>query len=154
SVQATSRGVIWTSYFDEGVFGNYGWQNPVGASGLVGWDSAGKQLYEFQPDAGLDAICDCYALNVKSEEDVWLYYYTQFPLVRLHHREIASVWKMPQGGSDAFAVSTGHALFRGGYKDRDTYQLFDLGKEGNPNLLATVELQNENGIKLVADRVV
>jgi hypothetical protein len=154
SVQVTPGGMIWTSYFDEGVFGNYGWQSPVGASGLVAWDSAGNKLYEFQPNAGLDAICDCYALNVESEEDVWLYYYTEFPLVRLHHREIASVWKMPLGGSGAFAVSAGHALFRGGYKDRDTYQLFALGKDGNPSLLAKVELRNENGSQLIADRVV
>ena len=154
SVQATSTGVIWTSYFDEGVFGNYGWQSPVGASGLVAWDSAGNKLYEFRPNAGLEAICDCYALNIESDEDVWLYYYTEFPLVRLHHREIASVWQMPLGGSGAFAVSAGHALFRGGYKDRDTYQLFALGKDGTPNLLAKVELRNEKGSKLVANRVV
>jgi len=31
TVQAMSSGVIWTSYFDEGVFGNYGWTDPVGA---------------------------------------------------------------------------------------------------------------------------
>jgi hypothetical protein len=154
SVQATSKGVIWTSYFDEGVFGNYGWQSPVGASGLVAWDSAGNKVYEFQPRDGLDSICDCYALNVESEEDVWLYYYTEFPLVRLRRREIESVWKMPLGGSGAFAVSRGHALFCGGYKDRDTYQLFALGKNANPDLLAKVEFRNENGSKLVADRVV
>ena len=132
-VQATSGGVIWTSYFDEGVFGNYGWQAPVGASGLVAWDPGGIKLYEFQPSKGLDSICDCYALNVESEKDVWLYYYTEFPLVRLHDREIQSVWRMPLEGSDAFAVSASHALFRGGYKDRDTYQLFALGKDGNPH---------------------
>jgi hypothetical protein len=154
SVQATSSGVIWTSFFDEGVFGNYGWQNPVGASGLVAWDSDGNKLYEFQPRDGLDSICDCYALNVESEEDVWLYYYTEFPLVRLRRRHIESVWKMPLGGSDAFAVSAGHALFRGGYKDRDTYQLFSLGPGGEPKLVAKIELRDKNGSKLVAGRVV
>jgi hypothetical protein len=154
SVQTTSSGVIWTSYFDEGVFGNYGWRNPIGASGLVAWDSAGNKLYEFQPGAELDSICDCYALNVQSEEDVWLYYYTDFPLVRLHRREIASVWKPSLSGSDAFAVSTSHAIFRGGSKDRDTYHIFSLSKQGSSNLLAKVELRNENGSKLVADRVV
>ena len=39
TVQATSEGVIWTSYFDEGIFGNYGWDNPLGSSGLVAWDA-------------------------------------------------------------------------------------------------------------------
>lgn len=154
SVQATSAGVIWTSYFDEGVFGNYGWQSPVGASGLVAWDSAGNKLYEFEPRDGLDSICDCYALNVESDEEVWLYYYTEFPLVRLRRREIESVWKMPLGGSGAFAVSVGHALFRGGYKDRHTYQLFSLGPGGKPELVARIELRDKNGGKLVAGRVV
>lgn len=154
SVQATSGGEIWTSYFDEGVFGNYGWQTPVGASGLVAWNSRGDKQYEFEPGEGLDSICDCYALNVESEDDVWLYYYTEFPLVRLHNHEIQSIWKIPLGGSDAFAVFAGHALFRGGYKDRDTFQLFALGKGGNAKLLAKVEMRNENGSKLAADRAV
>jgi hypothetical protein len=152
--QATSGGLIWTSYFDEGVFGNYGWETPVGASGLVAWDPDGNKVYEFQPTNGLDSICDCYALNVESEKDVWLYYYTDFPLVWLHDREVRSVWKMPLAGSSAFAVSSGHALFRGGYKDQDTYQLFALGKNGNPKLLAELDLRNENGVRLVTDWVV
>lgn len=154
SVQATSRGVIWTSYFDEGVFGNYGWQNPVGASGLVAWDPLGNRLYDFQPSAGLDTICDCYALNVESDEDVWLYYYTEFPLVRLRCRTVASVWHMPLGGSDAFAVSAEYALFRGRYKDPDTYQLFSLGAQGKPKLVAKIELCDKNGKRLLADRMV
>jgi hypothetical protein len=154
SVQATSNGVIWTSYFDEGVFGNYGWKNPVGASGLVAWDSAGDKLYEFEPIAGLDSICDCYALNVASEDDVWLYYYTEFPLVRLHRRKVKSVWTMPLSGSGAFAVSEEFALFRGGYREGDTYQLFSLGREGKAKLVAKIELRDGNGNRLVANRVV
>ena len=154
AVQATSGGVIWTSYFDEGVFGNYGWDKPVGASGLVAWDPDGNKLYEFEPAAGLNMICDCYALNVVSEEDVWLYYYTEFPLVRLHHRQITSVWKMPLGGSDAFAISTGHALFRGGYRNHDTYHLFSLDPDGKATWLSDIELLDDNGNRLLASHVV
>ena len=58
--------------------------------------------YEFQPEGELNWICDCYALNVASEQDVWLHYYTQFPLVLLHDRKIRSAWQMPVRGSDAF----------------------------------------------------
>jgi hypothetical protein len=153
SVQASSSGVIWASYFDEGIFGNYGWQSPVGASGLVAWDPAGNKLYEFEPRKNLNLICDCYAMNVESDEDVWIYYYTNFPLVHIRHREIESVWEMPLGGSDAFAVSSGYALFRGGYKDHDTYNLFSLDSDGKPKLLAGIEIQDRNGGKFVADRV-
>jgi hypothetical protein len=38
-VQATSAGEIWVGFFDEGIYGNYGWgsgtQLPVGRTGLV-----------------------------------------------------------------------------------------------------------------------
>ena len=76
-VAATSDGDVWAGYFDEGVYGNYGWgdpggEAPVGACGLV----------RFTPDLQLDwrfpshvqqpwgAISDCYALNV-GDTDVW-----------------------------------------------------------------------------------
>lgn len=153
TVQATSEGVIWTSYFDEGVFGNDGWNDPVGASGLVAFDQFGIKTCEFEPRAGLDPICDCYALNVASDEDVWLYYYTDFPLVRLRRGRIESVWTMPVSGSDAFAVFDGYALFRGGYEDRDTYRLFSLRQGGTPVLLAEMEFHDNGGGKLLARRV-
>lgn len=154
SVQATAGGTIWTSYFDEGVFGNYGWKSPIGASGLVAWDSSGNKLYEFEPNDGLDLISDCYALNVVAEEDVWLCYYTEFPLVHLHRRQIESVWTPPVAGSGAFAIAENRALFQGGYDDHDTYHLFELGRDGEPNLLAKLELKDKNGQRIVADRIV
>ena len=36
-------------------------------------------------------ICDCYAVNVASDEDVWCYYYAEFPLVHLRSRVRASI---------------------------------------------------------------
>jgi hypothetical protein len=153
SVQTTARGVIWTSYFDEGVMGNFGWADPVGASGLVAWDRAGRKLYEFEPAAGLEAICDCYALNVASENDVWLCYYTDFPLVRLRDYKVDRVWKMPLRGSGAFAVAGDHALFRGDYRNPDTYHLFALPPQGKPRLAAKLDLRDPAGHKLVAQRI-
>ena len=73
NTQVTGNGVIWTSFFDEGVFGNFGWEEPVGASGLVAWDVEGKQIFEYEPTKDLDHICDCYALNVVSEIETWCY---------------------------------------------------------------------------------
>ena len=154
TVQTTSTGIIWTSYFDEGVFGNYGWGKPVGSSGLVAWDTQGRKLYEFTPSEGLDSICDCYALNVETEEDVWCYYYTEFPLVRLRRRENLTFWKIPLAGSDAFAVAGEYALFRGGYKDHDIYQLFSIKSDGSAVLNAKIELRNQQNEMLVANWVV
>ncbi|WP_445630856.1 hypothetical protein [Nostoc sp. DSM 114167] len=154
SVQTTSNGTIWTSFFDEGVFGNFGWDEPIGSSGLVAWDSTGNKIYDFQPTDGLDSICDCYALNVESDTDVWLYYYTEFPLVHLHHKKIQSVWNMPISGSDGFAVSGSRALFRGGYDDRDTYHLFSLNNNGKVKLLKQLKFTDEAGQTIIAESVV
>lgn len=150
SVQATSAGAIWTSYFDEGIFGNYGWKQPVGQTGLVAWNTAGEKLYEFQPTGGLGAICDCYALNVATEDDVWFYYYTEFPLVHLRDRRIKRSWKIPMSGSRAFAVFREHALFRGGYNDQETYRVFHLGDQGKITTLGEIELRDEDNEPLAA----
>ena len=39
-------GTIITSYFDEGVFGNYGWDEPLGSCGLIAWTSEGVPLWK------------------------------------------------------------------------------------------------------------
>jgi hypothetical protein len=154
SVQTTPGSVIWTSYFDEGVFGNYGWRNPVGGYGLVAWDAAGSKTYEFKRTGGLDSISDCYALNVESEESVWFCYYMDFPLVRLHRGNVASVWNMPVKGSHAFAVFAGHALFQGGYDDHDTFHLLDLGRGTKARPLAKFGLRDADGRQLAARSVI
>ena len=151
SVQATSKGKIWTGFFDEGVFGNFGWEEPVGESGLVAWNPKGKKVYAFQPPKGLDAICHCYALNVESEEDVWCHYDGEIPLVHIHRNKVKSFWKVPGGGSDAFAVSKGRVLFRGGDGERDWYSLFSLEDAGQTKEGAKIQLQGPDGNNLIAE---
>jgi hypothetical protein len=154
SVQANSKGIIWTSFFDEGIFGNLGWDDPVGASGLVAWNSAGNKIYDFKPLDGLGRIRDCYALNVESDSDVWLYYYVDFPLVHLRHEKVHSVWNMPITGSHSFSIFGNRVLFRGGYNDRDTYHLFSLHSDGEVKLLHQFQLVDQIGQKITAKRVV
>jgi hypothetical protein len=154
SVQATSDGMIWANYFDEGVFGNFGWELPIGAPGLIAWDALGMKRYEFVPTAGLDSICDCYALNVESNGNVWCYYYTEFPLVRIRGFQIDGIWHPGVGGSDAFAVADGYALFRGGYEDRDNYCLIELRDDGRGEKVAEFRLRDEFGEQLIAERAI
>jgi hypothetical protein len=102
SIQTTTDGRIWVSYFDEGVFGN-----GIGRQGLVCFNSSGKDLFkyaDFAEQNDLPMICDCYALNVDVSGDVWFNYYTDFPLVRLHEYKLESLW--PEFGvlGNAFAV--------------------------------------------------
>ena len=154
TVQTTGRGEIWTSYFDEGVFGNYGWIDPVGAAGLVAWNQAGDKTYEYDPDGSVDAISDCYALNVASAEDVWCCYYMDFPLVHLRDKRIVSTWTVPVSGSHAFAVGRGHALFAGDYDDHDTFQLVRLGPDGTSEQAGTFHLIGDDGGAVSPDQAV
>jgi len=154
TIQATTRGELWASYFDEGIFGNHGWRTPVGAAGLVAWSEKGEKLYDYEANGSLGAMSDCYALNVATDEDVWCYYYTDFPLVHLHEKRIVSSWNVPISGSHAFAVAAGHVLFAGSYEDRDSYQLFRLGSNGAVTQIGQFELKDEANATVKADRTI
>jgi len=151
-IQTTSAGAIWTSYFDEGIFGNYGWKDPIGSLGLVASDPRGNKLYEFQPADGLDFICDCYAMNVKSDSSTWLYYYNKFPLVHLRNQEIEAHWAKPLAWSKALAISQGLALFAGAFRKPYDYHLFELRPDGKTHEVANFSLTDEHGDRLMAER--
>ena len=119
-VQATEKSDVWISYFDEGVFGDLS----LGKSGLVCLDSHGTVLFQYDDPS----IADCYALNVCSAKETWLYYYTDFPLVRLVDHQPVGIWRnLPMHGSRSFAVGHDRALFCGTYDKRDHLFLLELG---------------------------
>ena len=125
-VQATRGGQVWVSHFDEGVFGG----TRLGQAGLARMGGSGECSFEFNRIAGggVPGISDCYALNVASEREVWLYYYTDFPLVRLVDGRVDGLWpRFPVKGSPGFAIDGDTALFGGGYNDRDTLHRVRLG---------------------------
>ena len=111
-------GTIITSYFDEGVFGNYGWDEPLGACGLIAWTSEGTPLWKNENYS----IYDCYAISLDEEENLWFYYYDEFRLVRTNFKE-DFVFELPIEGSGAFSVApSGNTfLFQGGYQQRDKF---------------------------------
>lgn len=125
-VQSTERGRVWVSYFDEGVFGD----NPLGQSGLVCFDQHGEPAFRLgdQPDSILKSMADCYALNVCSDRETWLYFYTDFPLVRLFDGKVAGSWQIPIAGSHAFALNEDRVLLGGSYDRRDVLFLGGLGE--------------------------
>jgi hypothetical protein len=90
-VQTTSKGDIWVSYFDEGVFGG-----GIGGHGVVCFDSAARPIFkysEFAEQNQLPFIADCYAMNVVNDEEVWLSYYTDFPLVSVRNFRLGHISK-------------------------------------------------------------
>lgn len=126
-----ARGRIWVSYFDEGVFGNYGWGHPgprgPGAGGLVCFDETGQQLWVFNTD--YDApIADCYALNATPDE-MWAYYYTPFDICRIGPDFSRTVWKTGVNGAHAVAICEDAFLLSHQYREAPgTVHL--VGREG------------------------
>ena len=111
-------GTIITSYFDEGVFGNYGWDEPLGACGLIAWTAEGTPLWKNEKYS----IYDCYAISLDEEENLWFYYYDEFRLVRTNFKENL-VFELPIEGSGAFSVtpSGDTFLFQGGYQKHNKF---------------------------------
>jgi hypothetical protein len=95
-VMATADGHVWVGYFDEGVYGNFGWggpgPTPLGAAGLVRFSPELEPDWSFPShvDHPWAAIDDCYAVNVDGDT-VWACYYSDFPLVRIHAGEVTLV---------------------------------------------------------------
>lgn len=146
-VQIDGKGNTWVGYFDEGIYGNFGWghpNGPVGSAGLTCFNNIGEKLWGFQPPAGFDVISDCYALNV-SKDGVWTYYYTGFPLVRIDSGWKVRAWKTQTAGGREFAVRGKQVLFFGGYRQqRNDCKLLRLSDE-------TAELVGEVKLLLPSD---
>jgi hypothetical protein len=119
AVQTTSDGRIWVSYFDEGVFGNYGWNEPMGRSGLVCFNLEGRIVWQFTPPEGFGPIDDCYSLNV-AQNAVWACYYSDFPVVKIDSQNKVSGWKNDVAGASALAVDENRVLLWGGYGENKT----------------------------------
>lgn len=110
-------GIIITSYFDEGVMGNYGWDDPIGSCGLCAWTTDGRNIWRCDRD-----ILDCYAMNTDSEGNLWYYYYTDFLLVRTDFRNETEYDPMIEGASCFAVVGNGRFLIMdGGYDDGDSF---------------------------------
>ncbi|SHO52524.1 hypothetical protein [Anaerocolumna xylanovorans] len=119
----TSDKRIITSYFDEGIFGNYGWDTPLGQSGLVVWNESGGKIWE---NTKYD-ICDCYALNIDESNNLWFYYYTDFNLIKtdFHNDQIFDI---DIDGSSAFLINKKQTelIFDDGYKSHKQFTGYHL----------------------------
>ncbi len=151
-VRATPNGTIWVSYFDEGVFGNYGWNDPgpapVGAAGLCSFKPDGEIDFRYDGDvAKTDSICDAYALNVAGDDDVWIYFYTEFSIVRICKQKY-HVWKTRLSGGHALAVSGNRALLYGDYQKPNLCRVLELGPKGTAKLHTSGTIVDENGAAL------
>lgn len=139
---------IWVGWFDEGVFGNTGWQVPgcewpPSSNGIACFADDGRLIETPSMPEGVDHIADCYALAVVGT-GAWICPYTDFALLRLMPGEPKRWWRDAPAGAKAIAVDGSHALLAGGYgKDADRLTLVALEGDGdgdNALLLATWRL--------------
>ena len=140
-VQTDAEGRIWVGYFDEGIFGNFGWQDaggPFGAAGLSCFSKSGQKVWDYEPPEGFDHIADCYALNV-SRSGVWSHYYSGFPMAFVDSSWHVRCWKTELSGARTFAVGDGKVLLYGSYDRRSACNLLTL-EEREAKLVAEVSL--------------
>ena len=127
-VQATPAGHVWVAYGDEGI---YKQNRPYSHDGCVAFSSDGEPVFRFGQVLGNDdlpAISDCDAMNVVSDSEVWLSYYTEYPLVRIVNGHVDRWWRNPWvQGSPAFAVDRDRILFAGSSRQPQSLVLVDLG---------------------------
>jgi hypothetical protein len=143
-LRTTPDGTVWVSYFDEGVFGG-----GVGGPGLVAFTPGGEQRFAYDASAaGTDSISDAYALDVVGNDDVWLYFYNEFPIVRVHQGRY-QVWRMKQpiAGAKGLAVRDGRALLLGSYDDHGSASVVELGARGIATVRERRDIVDESGRK-------
>ena len=100
---------IWISFSDEGIFSG----EELSENGLVALDIEGNVVFnnyeQIVQEKNVPPIDDCYALNVINDE-VCLYYYSEFPVVQLENQVLKNYWENI-------------------YLEEQTVQTFALGKE-------------------------
>lgn len=136
-VQVTSDSKIWISYFDEGVFSNV----TIGHTGLNCFDENGQKICDYfsigNPKTSID---DCYALNVCSDRETWIYFYSDFPVVKITDRKEAKCWpEISVYGSHSFAVIEGYVVFAGSYDERDILFKVELATKKIQKLMPVLE---------------
>ncbi|WP_433788787.1 hypothetical protein [Actinoplanes sp. CA-252034] len=153
-VLTTPAGEAWVGYFDEGVYGNYGWgsagtERPIGAPGLIRFGSDGTPAWRFPADQA-PPIDDCYALNVLGES-AWACYYSDFPLVRVTGTEM-TVWHNDvAGGATDLMVDGERAGLVGGYGDSRSRLAMTLLGDGELHDAGTFRLVLPDGEPLPAE---
>jgi hypothetical protein len=132
-VFTTPSGNAWVGYFDEGVYGNYGWggpgPEPLGSCGLARFGPDGEQDWRFSPD-NTEPIDDCYALNVTGET-AWACYYSDFPVVRVEDGEVTAWRNDLARGAKSLIVDGRRVGMAAGYRPvRDRLVIGELGDSG------------------------
>ncbi len=129
---------LLVGYFDEGVFGNYGWDTPIGKSGLVTFDLNGNILTEYSAFSKNEYIYDVYCMNKVSDNDVWMYFYgPENYLFKLNELKRIKYVLRYVSGIHGFSIYENTILTTSGYERSNRYY---LGNIERGELLKVIEL--------------
>lgn len=120
---------IVTGYFDEGIFGNYGWEEPLGEYGVRVWGKDGRDIWKADKE-----IYDCYALNISEAGDIWYYYYNEFKLVKENiHTSDEREFDPGISGSNSLVISEDNAtvILDQGYDAQEEYAAINILGNGS-----------------------
>jgi hypothetical protein len=155
-VLTTPSGLIWVGYFDEGVFGNYGWggpgPDPIGSPGIVRFTPDLQVDWRYPYNAEGGSMADAYSLNVDGET-AWSSYYTDFPIVHIASGAVTT-WRTGVSGVRALITGGGRCALIGGYgADRNRVLVGSLTAEGFvPDAAGSLTLAD--GVELGRCRIV
>ncbi len=154
-VSIDTAGRIWVGYFDEGVFGNFGWSDPgpppIGAAGLVCFSETGEKVWAY--DQNRRQISDCYALNVHGGEAA-AFTYTDFPVCMISGDFGRAWFETGLAGCKAFAISGHRVLFSGQYNDSAHIGYHGTLLAYRPGEFEQVTFRRPDGAAVIAGRIV
>lgn len=125
-VHVTKNQEIWTGYFDEGTCGNYAWDEPIGSSGLVGWDAEGNKLDSLEGDTTY-YIFECLALNSNPDDDIYFFFSIE-GMVGIRKDEASSYYELDDLDFTSFAVNRDKMVV---HHRREGSILMELERRGN-----------------------
>ncbi|MDQ1143426.1 hypothetical protein QE429_000253 [Bacillus sp. SORGH_AS 510] len=132
-----SKEGIWISYFDEGVFGS-----GISTEGLVLFSYNGTPTFRYHSDL-LDRpyIVDCYAICKGKSPSLWLFPYTDFPLLCVNPaKKTLESYKVPKvlHGSNALCVRGKFGYFFDRYNSNGELYCWEIGKS-RPQLIGKIK---------------
>lgn len=158
---------VWVGCGDAQIF--YGYGDPIN-SGFFATDHEGNTVFSYNSVIQAGAapeIGECSAINILSDDEAWIYYFGDYPLVRMQNDRVTGLWRnIPITLADAVAVQDDLALFAGGaylmeYDEsqeidpaarlleikRQQKQLLQLVRLNGSSAVrvSEIELSNENG---------
>ncbi|MFE7571475.1 hypothetical protein ACFU76_31705 [Streptomyces sp. NPDC057539] len=116
-MMADRRNHVWSAYFDEGVY-----VDPISASGLVRWDSGGRQEWRYSAPEDVACIDTVYAFNV-ADGAAWASYHPTFPLLEARTDGQTHIRASPVTAPRGLAVHGEEIMMLGGNRQHDRLHL-------------------------------